>query len=116
LPAVTLEDLQRFADSLGELAPASQKRILPHEDVTHIIEREANPRNHAILWLLYQTGARVSEVCGLKWRDVQPRENGFAQVTIFGKGDQTRHVLISRRLYNEVTSMRGDAGRAPPSI
>jgi integrase/recombinase XerD len=152
LPAVTLEDLQRFADSLGELASASQKRILasvkslltfcfkigytrfnvggaltirrpkntlaerilPHEDVTHIIEMESNPRNHAILWLLYQTGCRVSELCGLKWRDVQPRENGFAQVTIFGKGDKTRHVLISKRLYNEMTRLRGDAGPDAP--
>jgi integrase/recombinase XerD len=152
LPSVTLEDLQRFADSLGELAPASQKRILaavkslltfslkigytrynvgaaltvkrpkntlaerilPHEDVTHIIEMESNPRNHAILWTLYQTGCRVSELCGLKWRDIQPRENGFAQVTIFGKGDKTRHVLISKRLYNEMTRLRGEAGPDAP--
>jgi len=151
LPAVTLEDLQRFADSLGELAPASQKRtlaslksllsfgmkigyvrfnvgaalmlkrpkntlaerILAHEDVMRIIDREDKPRNHAILRFLYESGARVSELCNLKWRDVQPRENG-AQATLFGKGDKTRHVLVSRRLYGQLTRMRGDAGPDAP--
>ncbi len=145
LPAVTLEDLQRFADSLSGLAPASQKRILaavkslltfclkigycpfnvgaaltvrktkntlaerilPHEDVARIIEREDNPRNHALLRFLYETGCRVSELCGIAWRDVQPRDGGLAQVTVFGKGDKTRHVLISKRLYRELNRLRG---------
>jgi integrase/recombinase XerD len=152
LPAVTLEDLQMFADSLGELASATKKRILaavkslltfslkigytrfnvgaaltikrpkntlaerilPHEDVSRIIEREHNLRNHAILWTLYQTGARVSELCGLKWRDVQPRADGFGQMTLFGKGYKTRHVLISKRLHNDIVRLRGDAGPDAP--
>lgn len=147
IPAVRLEDLQRFADSLDGLAAASQKRILaavkslltfclkigycpfnvgaaltvrkpkntlaerilPHEDITRIIEREDNPRNHAILRFLYESGCRVSELCGLVWRDVQPRDNGQAQVTIYGKGDKTRHVLISKRLYKALLRLRGDA-------
>ena len=151
LPSVTLEDLQRFADSLGELAPASQKRILaavkslltfslkigycrfnvgaaltlkrpkntlaerilPHEDVMRIIEREDNPRNHTILRFLYESGARVSEVCGLKWRDVQPREHG-AQACLFGKGDKTRHIMISKRLYGQMSRLRGEAGPDAP--
>jgi integrase/recombinase XerD len=152
LPLVSLEDLQRFADSLVGLAPASQRRtlaavksllafclkigytrfnvggaltvrktkntiaerILPHEDITRIIELEGNKRNHAILRFLYESGCRVSELCGLKWRDIQPRENGLAQVTIFGKGDKTRHVLISKRLYGKLQKLRGDDGLDAP--
>ena len=152
LQTVTLADLQAFADSISELAPASQKRILsavkslltfcqkigycpfnvgaalpvrmakntiaerilPHEDITRIIEREDNPRNHAILRFLYESGCRVSELCGLAWRDVQPRDVGMAQVTIFGKGSKTRHVLISKRLYAELNRMRGEAGIEAP--
>jgi len=147
LPAVRLEDLQHFADSLSALAPASEKRtlaavkslltfclkigyspfnvgaaltvrkakntlaerILPHEDVARIIEREDNPRNHALLRFLYETGCRVSELCNVKWRDIQPRDAGQAQVTVFGKGDKTRHVLISKRLHKELTRLRVDA-------
>jgi integrase/recombinase XerD len=152
LPAVTLEDLQRFADSLSGLAPASQKRILagvkslltfclkigycpfnvgaaltvkkvkntlaerilPHEDVARIIEREDGPRNHAMLRFLYETGCRVSELCSVEWRDIQPRESGLAQVTVFGKGDKTRHVLISKRLYKALVRLRGDAHNDAP--
>ena len=90
------------------------ERILPHEDVTRIIEREDNPRNHALLRFLYETGCRVSELCGLTWRDVQPRDNGLAQVTVYGKGDKTRHVLISKRLHKELIRLRGDASDTTP--
>jgi integrase/recombinase XerD len=38
------------------------ERILPHEDVARIIEREDSPRNHAILRFLYEAGSRVSEL------------------------------------------------------
>ena len=82
--------------------------------MVRIIEREDDPRNHALLALLYETGARVSEACGLKWRDVQVRENGRAQVTVYGKGDKTRHVLISQRLAKELRKLRGDAGNNDP--
>ena len=85
------------------------ERILPHEDVARIIEREDGARNHAMLRFLYESGCRVSELCGLRWRDVQARDAGMAQVTIFGKGDKTRHVLISKRMYKELTRLRGEA-------
>jgi len=152
LPAVTLEELQRFTGSLSELSSATQKRILSavkslltfclkigycqfnvgaaltirkpkntlaerilaHEDVMRIIELESQSRNHAILRFLYETGCRVSELCGLTWRDVQPRDAGQAQVTIFGKGDKTRHVLISKRLYRKITRLHADAGNNMP--
>ena len=90
------------------------ERILPHEDVVRIIEREDSPRNHAMLRLLYETGCRVSELCGIAWRDVQPRDGGLAQVTVFGKGDKTRHVLISKRLYRELVRLRSGASDGAP--
>lgn len=77
------------------------ERILPHEDVAR------DSRNHAMLRFLYESGCRVSELCGITWRDVQPRDGGLAQVTVFGKGDKTRHVLISKRLYRELARLRG---------
>lgn len=90
------------------------ERILPHEDVTRIIEREDDPRNHAMLRFLYETGCRVAELCGVKWLDIQPRDNGLAQVTIYGKGDKTRHVLISKRLFKVLTKLRGESAIDTP--
>ncbi len=50
-------------------------------------------RDRAILELLYATGSRVSEVCGLDIEDVN-FEFGFARVT--GKGSKERIVPVSK--------------------
>ena len=60
-----------------------------------MITLEPNPRNKALLRLLYGGGLRVSELCGLRWRDVLERDDS-AQITVFGKGGRTRHVLLSK--------------------
>lgn len=81
------------------------ERIMTEEQVFTILAKETNPRNHALLRLLYAAGLRVSEVCALCWRDIQPRADG-GQVTVFGKGDKTRAVLISKATYDEVVALR----------
>ncbi|MGH8184333.1 MAG: site-specific integrase, partial [Rhodanobacteraceae bacterium] len=43
-------------------------------------------RDHALLELLYSSGLRVSELCGVRWRDLDPDE-GLLRVT--GKGNKT---------------------------
>ena len=42
----------------------------------------------------FRLGCRVSELCGLRWRDVEPLGSG-GQVTLLGKGSKTRTVRIS---------------------
>ena len=120
LAALTLGDLQRFADSLSALAPATcyrrlsavksllafahrlgylpfdagaalrlppvrnrlAERILAEDEVRALIRQEFDPRNHAILTLLYCAGLRVSEICALAWRDLRPTPQG-GQLTVF---------------------------------
>jgi integrase/recombinase XerD len=151
LPAVTLADLQGFADSLGGLAPASRyrilsavksllafghrvgylpfdvgralrlpavrgrlaERILPEADVHRILSLEPDGRNRALLVLLYASGVRVSEACGLCWRDVQPNGDG-AQVTVFGKGGKTRAVQLPASVAQLLTNLRGQTGEDAP--
>ena len=38
-------------------------------------------------------GLRISEICGLTWRDLVARDDA-GQVTVFGKGGKTRVVLL----------------------
>lgn len=76
------------------------ERILSEPELQRILAFEENPRNHALLRLFYATGGRVSELCDLKVRDVQPRRDvrtsrDAGQVTLFGKGGKTRSVLVS---------------------
>ena len=70
------------------------ERILSEEQVIRIITGERNPRNNALLRVLYSSGARVSEICGLTWADVRT-ENGAYILTLFGKGNKTRYAGIS---------------------
>lgn len=89
------------------------ERILSEEDALRLIHAPAQERDRTMLRLLYGSAARVSELCGLRWRDVQPRgETG--QVTLFGKGGETRVVLLSRATWAALWGLRGEAGLDDP--
>ena len=74
------------------------ERILAEGEVQRLLALESNPRNRALLTLLYAAGLRVSELCGLLWRDLRPRDRGEAQLTVLGKGGRTRVILLPVRV------------------
>jgi integrase/recombinase XerD len=144
LGQVTVADLQEFADSLGDLAPASRyralsavksvlafghrigylpfdvgrvlrlpalrnrlaERILPEADLHRILSLEPKLRDRALLILLYASGIRVSELCGLSWRDLQANGDG-GQVTVFGKGGVTRAIQLPASVWKLLNGLRG---------
>jgi site-specific recombinase XerD len=57
------------------------------------IATRAAVRNRAILWLLYDTGIRVSELCGLCLGDFD-RKHGI--LTVKGKGSKERRIAIGQ--------------------
>jgi integrase/recombinase XerD len=71
------------------------ERILSEYEVQCMIMQEKDPRNHAILRILYGGGLRVAEMCGIKWSHLILRDGGCLQVTVTGKGNKLRHVLLS---------------------
>lgn len=104
----TLKSLFSFAQSMGYLPlnvgraltvrkgrSRLAERILTREQVLRLlVKAEGHPRNYAIVRLLYATGIRVSECCGLEWRDVIERMDG-GQITVLGKGGSERAIPIS---------------------
>lgn len=86
------------------------ERILPEADLHRILSLEPNLRNRAILTLLYASGVRVSELCALSWRDLQPNGDG-GQITVFGKGGKTRAVQLPESVWNLLAGLR--PSRAP---
>ena len=90
--------LQGFRDGLAD-------RILDEGEVQRMIALEPTPRNQMLLVLLYASGARVSEVAALKWKHLQPRENGQAQMTVFGKGGKTRSILLPRSVWSKLAAL-----------
>lgn len=89
------------------------ERILSESQVMVMIALETEPRNHAILSLLYYGGLRVSELCALRWRNLQVRD-ACGQVTVYGKGSKTRVVVLPKQLWQELQVLRGDAGENEP--
>lgn len=151
LAAVTLGELQAFADSLSSLSANTQKRtlssikslltfaqkigyvrfnvgaalkapkpkhtlaerILTEEQVHALLAAAESQRDKVLLRLLYASACRVSELCALTWRDVQPSGDS-GQVTLFGKGDKTRSVKLSRATWQALQALRGSAKHTDP--
>ena len=90
------------------------ERILPEADLHRILSLEPNPRNRAILTLLYASGVRVSELCGLSWRDLQANGDG-GQITVWGKGSVARSIQIPASVWNLVNGLQpAEAGGDDP--
>jgi len=80
------------------------ERILSERQVFGLLEAvEDQPRDHALLRLLYNGGLRVSELVTLRWRNLV---DGIANVT--GKGGKTRVVRLSRGTWAELQALRTD--------
>jgi integrase/recombinase XerD len=89
------------------------QRILEESEVARLIEAAPEGRNRVILKLLYVSGVRVSEVCGLKWCDAFARPQG-GQITVFGKGGKTRTVLLKPKVWEQLLSIKGEAKATDP--
>jgi site-specific recombinase XerD len=89
------------------------QRILEESEVARLIDAAAEGRDRVLLKLLYVSGVRVSEVCGLKWCDVLARQEG-GQITVFGKAGKTRTVLLKPKIWQQLLSIKGEAKAVDP--
>jgi integrase/recombinase XerD len=99
--------LRPYRDGLAQ-------RFLEESEVAKLIEAAPPGRDRVLLKLLYVSGVRVSELCGLKWCDALPRQSG-GQIAVFGKGGKTRTILLKPKVWEQLLSLRGSA-RAVDSI
>jgi integrase/recombinase XerD len=106
-------------DPLSVVSGPRKPRNLPHsigiEDLRRLLEVSDTStieglRNQAILELFYATGARISEVSGLRLTDVDLDES---QVKVMGKGSKQRIIPLHQLA---VKSLRGYLLRARPEL
>ncbi|WP_040508326.1 tyrosine-type recombinase/integrase [Gluconobacter morbifer] len=91
------------------------ERILSEEDVRKMIDQEECPRRRAALKVLYFLGLRISELCGLTWRDMTRRQQGGI-ASVFGKGNKTRSVPVPAKLWKELVALRVDNRSNAPVV
>lgn len=120
-----VKSLLTFGERLGylpfnvggalRLPPAShsgEQRILERDDVWAMITGEDSARNQLVMRMLYLCGLRVEELCALSWGDVTTRQLQRVrrlQLTVHGKGDRVRAVLLPERLARDLARYRGRA-------
>ncbi len=95
---------------LPPLRDTLAERIIDESSLLRMINLEPNPRNAAMIALMYGAALRVSELVGLRWRDVQARSNGQGQITVLGKGAKTRTILLGASVFSRLVIMRAGAG------
>ena len=100
-------DIPKVKNTLAE-------RILSESDVHQIFALEPKKRNRVLLRTLYYAGLRVSELCGLCWRDLKARGETEGQLTAFGKGSKTRAILLPACLWSELLDLRDGAEEDEP--
>ncbi len=87
------------------------RRKLPHvldvDQAQRLMELDADDalaaRDRAALELLYSSGLRVAELCGVRWRDLDLDE-GLVRVT--GKGSKTRVVPVGSQALAALRALR----------
>mgnify|MGYP000536603522 CR=1 FL=1 len=121
----TLKSFYRFLirEGLAETNPATQVRsprqsqrlpkILTKDEATTLMEapqekHSTSARDRAILETLYSTGARVSELVGLDWDDLN-LQSGIARLQ--GKGKKERIVPIGDVAIQAIQEYRDDGSQ-----
>jgi integrase/recombinase XerD len=90
------------------------KRIITESEIALLIRAARSKRDRVLLEVAYAGGLRVSELVGLRWADVLPRDEGRVQLSISGKGGKVRQVLLPEIVSRSLLSLRGDAGANDP--
>ena len=93
--------LPQGKDTLAQriLSPAQVHRML------YVAEASGNQRNHVMLLLLYGSGIRCAELCGLQWEDVQETSTG-GQITVLGKRSKTRSIALHPTVWQALMDYR----------
>ncbi len=90
------------------------ERILSESMVHRILAYETTLRNAALLRLFYASGARVSELARLFWGALMDRGTHqgrpAGQITLVGKGNVTRAVLLTADTWRVLQDLKTEEG------
>lgn len=101
----------------GVRAPKAARKLPQVLDVDEAVQLVELPtdaplglRDRALLELFYSSGLRLSEVCALRWRDLD-FDGGL--VTVLGKGSKQRIVPVGSHARAALLAWRADSAGSP---
>lgn len=90
-------------------APRKLPQVLDADEAIQLVELPTDAplglRDRALLELFYSSGLRLSELCGLRWRDLD-LAGGY--VTVIGKGNKQRKVPVGSHARKALDAWRGE--------
>ena len=90
-------------------APRRLPQVLDVDEATRLVEVPTDARlglrDRALLELFYSSGLRLSELCALRWRDL---DLGNGLVTVLGKGSKQRSVPVGSHARAALDAWRGE--------
>ncbi len=94
-------------------APRKLPQVLDPDEAARLVEVPTDvplgKRDRALLELFYSSGLRLSELCGLRWRDLDLAEG---VVTVLGKGSKQRVVPVGSHARKALAEWRAESGAA----
>lgn len=108
---ITLDEYE----AIREINDADDDRVidftwLSASDVCLILksvdENRDAVRDHFLLSLLYESGARINEVLSLRLLDIKETSNGEADVHFYGKGKKHRITPLSKEIWGQFDRYR----------
>lgn len=97
----TVVELPEAEDKLAQ-------RIVSESEMLTLLHLTREPREKAMLNLLYSSALRVSELCWVRWKHLT-RKGEVGYLSVKGKGDQYRTVLIPSPTLALLDSIRNGA-------
>ena len=98
-------------------APRKLPQVLDADEMTRLVEVPADDalgrRDRAMLELFYSSGLRLSELCGLRWHDIDLADG---LVRVLGKGAKTRMVPIGSHARAALAALREDTPGADAPV
>ena len=108
--------------AIGLRSPKVKRKlpeVLDADEMAQLVEVPGDDpdavRDRALLELLYSSGLRVAELCGVRWRDLDTAD-GTLRVT--GKGNKTRIVPVGAKALDALRALREQdaCGDADPLV
>ncbi len=95
-------------------APRKLPRVLDADEAVQLVELPTDAplglRDRALLELFYSSGLRLSELCALRWRDL---DFAAGVVNVLGKGGKQRRVPVGSHARRALEEWRVDSGGQP---
>jgi len=84
---------------------ALNDRLVEQPDIKALLEAANDGRDKTLLKLIYLCGLRVSEALGANWQDIRVKDDATGQLTVLGKGNKHRTVLLNPALVNDLMAL-----------